>query len=120
MRPNNPVLLNAVDATVTQYSAAVDAAFLYSGSFQAFFSNNSAAGTLYLQGTNEPWEELGGNVLPSHWVNIPNASLVVASGVTVLSAAIQLGYRWVRVQWVPTGGSAGTKITCNGMFISFN
>lgn len=119
LRPNNPVMMNAVaNTTGAKVSSALDAANLMSGSVQAFFSDAAAAGTLVIQGSNDPYEQLSGSIPPQNWTNVPGATATVSSGGSVLiplnASSWSAPCRWLRVQWTRSAG-AGT-ITVNGMF----
>lgn len=125
MLPNNPILLNAVANTGTKVSSAIDSAFIVSGSIQAVFSDAAAAGSLTLQGSNDPLPlpvDSGGHPIPVHWDTVKNgtisATATVSSGALTTIGMQWLNYRWLRVSWTQSGG-AGT-ITVNGMFQGMN
>lgn len=118
MRPSNPVLMNAVSNTGTKVSVAIDSRFMTTATLQATFTDATAGGTLTLQGSNDPFEELPGGEAPQNWVLIPNATWTIASGADTLTQPITICYRWVRASWVSSAG-AGT-FNVNGFFIGFN
>ena len=118
MRPNNCVLMEDLDATIEQNSIIVDAQFVFTGSVQAVFSAADAEGALTLQGSNEPREALSAGAEPQEWVDIPDADVAVASGAAALISVAQLNYRWLKLNWDPSGGAAGT-INAYGNFIGF-
>jgi hypothetical protein len=105
MRPNNPILFNAVANTGTKLSAAVDTSVMFTGSFQATFSDGTAAGTLVIQASNDPFEILPANEAPQTWIDIANTSTSVASGASKLITVQTLNYRWIRAKWTQSGGS---------------
>ncbi len=122
MRPNNPILLSAVSNSGTKNSVAIDASYIISGSIQANFSDSAAAGTLTLQGSNDPSAGLStdanGNLIPVHWDTVKNGSIsataTVSAGALTTISMQWLNYRWLRVEWTQSSG-AGT-ITVNGFF----
>ena len=117
IRPNNPVMMSAVANTGTKVSTAIDARQIYSGSIQATFTDGAAAGTLILQGSNDPIEELPAGEAPQNWSTVPNASATVSSGATTLITCQWLNYRWLRASWAQSGG-AGT-LNVNGFFQAY-
>lgn len=117
MKWNNPILLDAATNSGTKYSPILDASHLYNGSFQIYFSDGSAAGTVVLQGSNDPQSKLPGNEDPQNWNDIANTSTSVTSGSSKLVSVAQLNYRWIRLKWTQSGG-AGT-VTANGFFFGF-
>lgn len=118
MKPSNPKMIPATDATNNPASSAIDAQFIVSGSIQAIFSGSSLGGTLTLQGSNDPIDTclVAGVPTPTHWSTIGTPSTVASSALTVQTVA-QLNYRWIRVIWVNSAGT-GT-ITVNGNFQGF-
>lgn len=121
MKPNNPIMINAATnssaSSGIRNSAAIDARLIFQGSIQGVFSDAAAAGTLILQGSNDPFEELPGGESPLNWVAIANATATVASGAACNVAYIPYSsgsFRWIRAQWTRSGG-AGT-LTVNGFF----
>ncbi len=98
----NLVALNAVANSGTKTSTPIRAAFFYSMSAQAVFSDAAAAGAFKLQASDDPY-----NATPTNWNDIPNTSQTVASGATTLIPNTLCAYQWVRVVWTQSGG-AGT------------
>lgn len=87
-------------------SVAVDSRFYINATVQAKFTDGSAAGTLKLQGSNDP-------TAPTNWNDIPSMTSSVTSGATTTTptTATPLCFQWIRVVFASTGGS-GT-ITAN-------
>lgn len=87
-------------------STAVDARFYVNATCQAKFTDSSAAGTLKLQGSNDPTKPADN---AGTWTDIPSATVTVASGATstVPNTSVPLCFQWVRAVWSSTGG-AGT------------
>lgn len=118
MGPNNFTAIVAKDATTEQNSAVIDASFLFSGSIQAKFSANDAAGTLSLQFSDEPSNSLSGGIAPTNWNDVPSGTAMVASGALTSIFVPVLSYRWLKINWAPSGGSAGT-VTANAFFFGY-
>jgi hypothetical protein len=102
---NTPVFTAQANSG-TVYSSAIDARFIQYATVQAEFTDSAAAGTLALQGSNDP-------ISPSNWSAIPGYTATVSAGATTTTAvpAQPLSYQFIRVSWVSTGG-AGT-LTAN-------
>ena len=98
---NEPILVSASN-TGTVVSAAVDSRFRWGATVQAKFTDSSAAGTLKIQGSNDP-------VAPTNWNDIPNMTASVTSGSTTATpnSDVPLCYQFIRVVFVSSGG-AGT------------
>jgi hypothetical protein len=118
MRPNNATLMNAVSNTGTQTSLAIPIEFMMQGSFQASFTDGTAAGTLAIQVSDDPYSLLPGNEAPLNWSTLPNGSATISSGATTLIGTQLLSYKWLRAEWTSTGG-AGT-LTVNTLMQGFN
>lgn len=111
MRPSNPILILAASNTGTKLSAAISSQFMVSGSFQAFFSDSGAAGTLVIQASNDPTELLPAGEAPQHWNDIPNTSTSVTSGATTLIPVPVLNYKYIRAKWTQSGGAGTLTVT---------
>lgn len=106
MRNLCETLVSAVDASVTVYSAALDAQQLYALSAQAKFSSATLAGAFKIQASNDP-------LAATNWSDVSASSQTVASGALTLIPMQQLSYRWVRLAWVPSAGSGNITVTIN-------
>lgn len=108
MRQANSQILSTVANTGTVASKAVPAEYLLGATVQATFTDNTAAGTLKLQGSNDP-----STVTPTNWNDVPNSSIAVTAGATSCTPPLSayLCYNWLRVVFVSSAG-AGT-ITAN-------
>jgi hypothetical protein len=106
----NQVVINAVaNNTTPAASAPILANQIFNITAIATFSDGAAAGSLVLQGSNDPAKGLDPSLFaPTTWVTIPGASATVASGATtVLVPTNPVCYNWIRVSWTRTG-AAGT------------
>lgn len=114
-------MLNVAN-TGTKHSQVIPAENITSGSIQASFSDASAAGTITLEGSNDPPSQCttdsNGNLVPVNWSLVKNgsinASATVASGALTTISLQWLNSKWLRATWVESGG-AGT-FTVNGLF----
>jgi hypothetical protein len=118
LRPANIVMLNAVTNSGTQYSTAIDAQQIVSGSIQASFSSSGAGGTLVLQCSNDNPVGLyvGSSVpVPTHWSTCANgsnmATATVTSGALTLISMQWLNSRWLRVGWTESAGTGTVTVT---------
>ena len=107
-------MMSKFSNTGTQVSSAIDASQIFSGSIQAEFTDSSAAGTLVLQASNDPIEELPKGEAPQNWSDIADASATVSSGALTLISVPVLNYRWLRCKWTRSGG--GGTFDVNGFF----
>lgn len=109
MRNTNFLLMSAVSNNGNKESAHIDAQQVYGCSFVATFSDNAAAGTMKIQGSNDPcgFGNIAEDFTPTNWVDVASGSVVVAAGATSTVEKIHINYRWLRVTWTRTGG-AGT------------
>ena len=109
MRMINQIALNAVASAASTPSNPLLAEDIFNITCVATFSDGTAAGTLSLQGSNDPkGNNLAPNVVPATWVTIPGATATVAAGATTLLVPTNaVCYQWIRVLWAKSGG-AGT------------
>lgn len=90
----------------TIHSAAFLARTWFGATCQVNFTSGVAAGTLFLEGSNDT-PSVGQT--PNNWSAIPNATVTVAAGAPscIPNTDALLCYEWIRVSWTSTGG-AGT------------
>ncbi len=100
MQQFNYSAITAQTNTGTVDSAAIHAKFITSLSAQGVFTDNSAAGTLKLQWSNDV-------VAPTHWTDIASSSISVTAGGTVGTIVLPCCFEWIRVTYTRSGG-AGT------------
>lgn len=103
----NSVAIAAQSNTGTVNSAAYTAYETVFASVQATFTDGAAAGALNLQASNDA------GTSPSNWNTIATQS--VASGATTLIPKTETCYRWLRVQFVSSGGAGTLTATLNTM-----
>lgn len=115
MRPVNANVLTGSDAASVNGPSIVSDQ-LVSASFQATFSDTTAAGTLQIQASNDipPAGYLPGTFTPAHWSNIDSATSTVTAGVAPIIFIPQICYRWMRVSYSET--TPGTSTMAVAMF----
>lgn len=116
MRPLNCSVISGSDNQNINGSK-IDTSQLSAASFQAYFGDTQAAGTLQLQGSNDPcaFGNLAVNFTPTNWTNIPTSgiqigSATVTSGASVLCLLPVICYRWLRATWTTTGTGTQTIV----------
>lgn len=116
------VMINAVDTT-TQTGAPVFVGQVFSASFTSSFADTSVAGTIQIQGSNEPCSTRGQKD-PVHYVpsngsfnNIPNATSAVVAGVGPAIIIGQCPFQYIRAVFTYTSGGSST-ITVLGTIAS--
>lgn len=110
MKQFNDPVVNAANNASTNFPA-LDSQQLYGASFIVSFTDAAAAGTLKIQASNDPTADPN-NFVPTHWIDVPSASVVVAAGATSnVPMPAQFCFRWLRVVWTRTAGAG--KFTVN-------
>lgn len=84
-------------------------------SFMAYFSENTAAGTLQIQYSNDaPAGRSEENFVPTNWANVPGstATATISDGASN-SVYVPNGFcgRWYRIVFTPTGGVGTFAVT---------
>lgn len=116
MKNTNYLLASGVANTAgAKNTDKVDCQQLFAASFIAVFTDNTAAGTLKVQGSNDPcdYSNLAASFVPVNWVDVPSASVVVASGATSTVMLTQIAYRWIRAVWTRSAGAGTLEILIN-------
>ena len=111
---NVPVtMINAVD-TSTQTGAPVFVGQVFSASFTSSFGDNTATGTIKIQGSNEPCSARG-QQHPTEYVpsngsfnDIPNATTTVTAGVASAIIIGQCPFQYLRALFTYTSGGSST------------
>lgn len=121
MRPSNPQIILAANATTSQISEILDANQIVSASFQIVSSSGSNSGSLQVQFSNDPPSTLAnveGVPVPVNFSNLGTAATVTAGAIANVQIAQSsyAGYRYLRAVWTPSSG-AGT-ITVNAFTIA--
>ncbi len=109
MKYVNCNVLSASDAS-SQNGIVIESSQLFSASFQAYFGDSTASGTLKIQASNDEFNAFyqPSTFTPTNWVDIPNASSTVTSGASVLISLQYLSYRWMRVVYTSSSGGSST------------
>src|SRR6187431_2091081 len=112
MRNQSTTILSAVN-TSDQTGAQQDTGQVVSASFQVFFGDATAVGSLIIQGSNDPVPK--GTLMPfvaQNWTAIPNGTLAVTAGATGYILVPNMAYRFIRAFWDFTSGGSST-VTVN-------
>lgn len=112
MRMLQSKIVDAVDIATAPASAAIDASYLYSISAQVIVAGSSPVGVLKLQCSNDPIvaANLAADTTPSHWSDIPNATVSVSGTGVFLVPKTDLSYQWIRALWVVTSGTGTVTV----------
>lgn len=117
MRQTFYKLFDAQTAVGTQTSGKLDTRQVYSISVIISSSDGSNAGTLKLQGSNAPtgFGNVAMDFTPptASWVDIPNATVTVATGETDVISVLQHCYAWTRAVWTPSAGAGTITVETN-------
>ena len=112
-------VLSAVN-TASQNGIVVDANQLVSGSFLAYFGDATATGTFKIQASNDPcpFGNTAANFTPTHWADIPSASVAIAAGASQLILIPNMAFRWVRAVYTRgSGGSTTVNVNMNALSV---
>lgn len=109
MRQVNTNVLSAVD-TASQNGAQIDSNQLYNISFQAVFGDTSAAGTFFIQASNDVAAVGQGdqNFVVTNWTNVPNATATITAGASTMILIAPTCYRWLRAVYTRSSGGSTT------------
>lgn len=97
MRFFNDAIFKAVDISVSQNSAPIDASYLIALSVQAV-TTGTAVGTLKLQYSNDAPSPS----IPTHWSDITGATVAIAAAGTYSILKIEVSYQWIRLVYTTT------------------
>lgn len=116
---NVPILMiDAVD-TVSQVGAPVYTIQAYAGSFTMTFGDTSVAGTVQIQGSNEPNTRGNGpTYVPSNasFNNIVGATSTITAGVCNAIIIPVLTFQYIRAVFTYTSGGSSTIIVNGNLF----
>lgn len=109
MRYVNANVLSAVD-TGSANGVTIDCDQLVAVSFQATFSDSTAAGTLLVQMSNDmcAFSNLPQDFVVTHWSAYPSATTAVVAGVAAPIIIPQVCARWLRVVFTETTPGTST------------
>lgn len=113
-------ILSATD-TASHNGSAVPSNQLVSASFQAYFGDDTAAGTFKIQASNDfsiSGTQMPSAFTPTNWVDIPNASVSITSGGSALITIANMCYQYVRAIYTSdSGGSSTINVEMNALSI---
>lgn len=120
MRNTNGILINAVSDAGSATSDKLDSNQWVAASFMAYFSENTAAGTIKIQFSNDPPAgQAAQNFTPTNWFDVPGstATATVTAGASVaVYLPVNFVARWLRIVFTRTGGAGTLSVTYNALF----
>jgi hypothetical protein len=116
MRFYNQRVLNGADGTTTVAGPAFAATSSSAVSVQAVIAGTGVTGTLKIQASNTVGQPLD---RPANLVWSDIASTAVSAAGTYMIGRTEIAYNYVRVQFVPSGGT-GTTITADFTAIAYD
>lgn len=76
-------------------------------SIHAVYTGSTINGLLSVQASNDPANENNSAAIVN-WADIPGANdMLSAAGQSIINLA-EIGYRWIRLTWTPSGTNSGT------------
>jgi hypothetical protein len=108
---NCPII--AASDTASHTSVAIDSQQLLGASFHIYFGDNTVAGSVKIQASNDicPTNYSAVyNFTPTNWVDIPSASVSIVAGAPELITLPNTStmYRWMRVVYTFSSGGSST------------
>jgi len=107
MRQSQEVVLNAVDASVNQTSAAVVTKQVFAVSAQGVFTGTTV-GVLKLQFSNDITNP---PIAPTNWSDIPSATIAVTAAGNFAIPKTELCYGFIRAVYTATSGAGTATVT---------
>ena len=118
--PNGLIISGASDASGNTTSSAISTSQWVASTFMAYFSENTAAGTLQLQFSNDPPSGIPNNdFTPTNWMNVPGSqatATVSSGGSVVVYPPAYFVCRWLRVVFTRSGGAGTFSVAYNALF----
>lgn len=106
------MILDTTDMALTITSQGVTLNSIYAYSVQAIWSGGTVNGTFHLEGSNFAGDVTGmATQQPAdtdYTIIADSTQVVTGSPGSILYDVTECSYRWVRLVFVPTGGSGGT------------
>lgn len=119
MKNTNGLVVNAHSDAGSFTSDKLDSNQWYTSSFMAYFSENTAAGTIQLQFSNDPpMGQPAANFTPVNWANVPGSTAtatIVAGASGVVYTPSGFCARWLRVAFTRTGGAGTFSVSYNAI-----
>ena len=103
--------------TTVVTSTGIDLISGYAYSIQAYWTGGSApVGTFKLQASNDPGDTGSGQGVsqPTHWTDVTSSSqAITGTPGSILYDVTECAYRWVRLVYTNTSGTATLNATIN-------
>lgn len=119
MRNSSFEILNGDDSDDI-VGAAIDSGQFFAASFQYIFGDTDAAGTIFIEGSNDPCPNgTGGAFEPSNWNSVVDsagnaAEIAITAGGTGVLMIAPFCYRFLRARWEQsTPGTSDLIININ-------
>jgi hypothetical protein len=117
MRQSSVQLLKNQSMTATVTSTGINLISAFAFSIQATWSGGSAtAGTFKLQASNDAGDTGSGQAVsqPTNWTDVANSSqTITGTPGSILYDVTECSYRWVRLVYTPSAGTATLNATIN-------
>lgn len=118
--PNNYLFKNQ-DDTADYTSPQIRSNQWVTASFMCFFSENTAAGTIQLEFSNDPLFGVPPNdFTPTNWMNVPGTQAtasVSSGGSVVVYPPTNFVAQWYRIVFTQSGGSGTFSCIYNALFV---
>lgn len=97
-------------------SSKIDGSQIFALSAIATYTDNTAAGTLKFQASNDQTNSgnIAADFTPTNWVDVTNGSVSVTTGGTVQVQINPVCYRWYRLVWTRSAGAGTFSVRING------
>lgn len=109
---NVPVQILNADNSKDETGAAVFCGQYVAASFVISNGDNTAAGTVKIQGSNDLPVGNPGAFIPTNWADITSATSTIASGVGPAIVLATMNFQYIRAVFTHSGGGS-TLITVN-------
>lgn len=100
-------VMNALDGSIDHNSAAIQTMNIFQMSAQVV-ATGASTGTVKLQFSNDIVNPSTPPAAPTHWSDIPSATVSVSAAGVFAIPKTDICYEFVRVVYTHTNGSAGT------------
>jgi hypothetical protein len=107
--------LNALDASASKTSAAIDASQLIAASVQVIMTGSSPTGTVKVQASNDAPQAGNLPYAPTNWTDVASLTVSVSAATSYLIPKFDCAYRWIRVVYTFTSGTGTVTAEVNAI-----